>query len=211
MKTRMNNERDQAMLQAMKLSNQYNIDLNEARSFNEPGVIKVEELKVTEIRLEPWLRAIIGASCKLFFCTYYQSHYGYGKIPAFVGTKENIDSALDMATYLMDSIKKEAKRLYKGDQEYQKSFKLGASHSVYKKACEMTDPKSVESTGTALMVVKTALERANEDYTETLGLTPSRQRSSQINRHVYNSGRTFGNNISLNKQIKEVKRVEVKK
>lgn len=195
-------ERNVAMQFAMDLLAKHNLTLVGIK--NTACQIKVEEVAV-DMRLEPWVRVLLSAACKLYYTDYYiTSDWDFFndrpiKYPVFVGTAENINVTIDMAAWLLDSVRLESNRVYRESYE-RRSFRLGAAHRIRQRAFEMMETEKQangSSTGTSLMVIRNKLERANEEYKNKLNLRPSRTRRSYIDKDAYESGKAYGQRVGL--------------
>src|ERR1700687_6278249 len=76
-------ERLSSLSKAQELMAQYNISL-----FQLQGLIEHPDSLLVEIKLEPWLRIVLAAVCKVCFTDYYRSQRGNKEFPTFIGTKE---------------------------------------------------------------------------------------------------------------------------
>src|SRR5271156_5179307 len=99
-------ERSVAMQAAMDLLAKHNLSM--AQIDKTTLDIQPEEVKAN-FRLEPWIRAVISAACRLYYTDWYMNSYRHwdGRVdrqPVFVGTAENIAVTIDMAGWLINSI-----------------------------------------------------------------------------------------------------------
>lgn len=193
-------EREQAMSKAQELLAMHNLERADIDGHRER--IEVEE-KFHDLRLEKWKRIVISGACKLYYTSYFMTPRGsQGYSPVFVGTPENVEITIDIATWLIKSIAKESNKKFSG-KHARDSFRLGAAMSLYEQAAKLRDQQLSPgaSTGTSLMVLRNELERANEDYKARLGLRKHQARSTSVNPYAYQAGGQYGNTINLNKQI----------
>ncbi len=131
---------------AQALLAQYNLSALDLVEKKGPTLIFDNEL-VTESR--PWLRPIVGACCKLYFCeTYYTFTYNYRSGAAkpnsyvrtdtwtIVGDVQNVMVAKMMATYLMKAVERLASEAGANQPKAAKSaflqaFKMGAAARLH--------------------------------------------------------------------------------
>lgn len=196
------NEREVAMKFALDLLSRHNLSVSQVKEKSSKFDVVERE---AEFNLEPWVRLVLNASC----CLYYTNHYIrtefdlYGRRkrkPVFVGTKENIEVTLDVASWLLDSIRKESNRKYK-DRFYKRSFRLGAGDKVFERALAMVEEESFSegpgSTGSELMVIRMKLEKAVDDYLSTLDLRFTKGRQSYSDYDAYLEGESYAEGINL--------------
>ena len=200
------NERDVAMQFAMDMLAKHNLSIAEIAQAGSagPGDVKVGEFE-SDIRLERWTKDICSAVCQLYYCDYYSTeaftlNYAVRTVPVFIGTKENIAVAVELANYLIKSVRKESNAAY-GDARLRRSFRQGAARRIYERAIEIiaAEKRQGASTGTSLVVVRNKLESANQNYLSTLKLTYTSPRVSYIDGNAYSQGQEFGDSVGLNK------------
>ena len=135
-----------------------------------------------------------------------------------MGTAENIAVTQEIAAWLITSIRKEANMRYKliGKPEtytdkhintlarrQRKSFCLGAGRTVFQRARAMmqVQTEKTDEPGTALILVRNQLTRANDDFKSKLGLSKKPQRAQTIAGAAYAAGVEHGHGIGLNRQV----------
>lgn len=200
-------EREVAMQFAMDLLSKHNLSMREIESHRlTPNIIEVD----SNFRLDAWIRAILRATCKLYYTEIYVSerfdHFRYRQVnvPVFIGSEENIAVTIDVASWLIDSVRKESNRAYK-DAAERRSFRLGAADRILDRAYTMVEAeKNKTGSGTSLMVIRNQLEKANEQHLARLNLRPGRSRSSYVTNEAYADGEAFGNQVGLKKQPERV-------
>lgn len=200
-------ERQVAMDAAQKLLDEHNLSMFDCQGEAET-ISHVEQQRHTDIKLHPFVRNILSAACRLYNTTFYMSSQGTTgnlKHPVLIGTPENIEVTLNVAAWLMDSVTNESKRLF-SRQVDRNSFKIGASEVIRSRVIEMLkkpieQPKN--SNRTSLMVVRNALQTANDAYLKkhVPNLTQSRSRATVNSSSGYYAGREYGSNVSLNRQV----------
>lgn len=207
------NEREVAMKFALELLAKHNLtmeslDLAEARN-------SVKEFEA-DITLEPWISDVLGAACELYYTEVffrtkvieYESIYGPAsrtrKVPVFVGTPDNIAVTMQVATWLMQSIRSESNRRYRSAPD-RRSFRVGAAFRLHQRAFELVyderygDKTKSNSKSNSLMVIRQTLERANQDYMATLNLTSTPRRATTVVSSAFNDGEAYGDKVVLNR------------
>jgi hypothetical protein len=123
--------------------------------------------------------------------------------PVFVGTAENIEVTIDMATWLINSIRQESNRIYKSPHE-RRSFRLGAADRIFDRANEIMTAEKYDTTstpGNSLMVIRNQFEQANQQHMSTKDLQPFRSRAVYLDLDAFTDGEAFGNQVGLNHQM----------
>ena len=201
-------ERNVAMQAALDLLARHNLSIAEISKTTLD--IQPEEIRGT-FKIEPWVRGVLAAACKLYYTDYYLSgerHYD-GRIerfPIFIGTVENVAVTIEMATWLIKSIRQESNRAYKESHE-RKSFRLGAADRIFERACEITAAEragSANSTGTSLMVIRNQFEVANEKHLAKKNLRPFKARPMHLDFDAFSHGEAFGEQVGLERQSTEI-------
>lgn len=164
----------------------------------------------------PWHRSIMGSVAELFFCNYfYVQVKGLKDRHVFVGLIDNVETAKEIARFVVDSVAKESlivKKNQPAPELFAKSFCLGAAASIYARCVQMRKDQEKQSdaentTGTA-MVLASFYEQEklnNEDYiSKNMGikLRTTSSRKSKITRDGYGVGVSFGETVPLGKQVK---------
>lgn len=201
-------ERDAAMRLAMELLSKYNLDLDEVESHAaRSDVIEV----AINLKLDPWVRSVLRAACDLYYTDFFMRAelrgYFYDRKeyhPTFIGTKENIDVTIQVAFWLLESIRLESNFLYRDNFE-RRSFRLGAAHRLqvrtyFLKEQEAKGEKLAQST--SLILLRNKLEKANAEYIAKLGLGAFHSKGSRADNSAYEMGEAFGDSINLNSRSK---------
>lgn len=194
-------EREVAMQFAMELLSKHNLSVAQVQGQAlEISVCAVEG----NFRLERWIQYLLDAVCKLYYTDYYIS---IRKTAMFVGTAENIAVSIDVAEWLIESIRKESNRLYK-DNHQRRSFRLGAAWKILLRAIDLVVEEKVstksKTPGTSLTIVRNQLERANQDYLSRLDLRQTKRRCVYIDQDSFDSGSSYGDGVTLGKQAKRL-------
>ncbi len=200
-------ERDSAMKLAMELLAKHNLELDAVKS-------TVEALEVIEVkyflRLDPWIRKVLSAACKLYYTSYfmrpeYRGYYYDRKEwhPSFVGTAENIEVTVNVAAWLIESIRVESNYMFR-EQFERRSFRLGAADKLYKRACRLIEEEKnpVATSGANLIVLRNKMELANEKYKASKNLGVFQSRGSYCDDDAYRRGEQFGDSVNLGKNPK---------
>jgi len=208
-------ERARATEMVNALMAQYNISLVQLHQNN-------EEIgsEYTDIETHNWQNYVCSAVAKLYYVKYFRNrNAGQTRYhAAFIGTPTNRAAAINIAEWLIAMIIKEAKDtfVYKTDQN---DFADGAAIRIWERASEIQtsqqkglDNHIPNTTQNELMVVRNALESANQQWADqNLHLRGGRgiKLSNTIATHA---GREYGNGLGLSYQItgKSTKRIEKK-
>ncbi len=195
------NEREVAMQFAMEMLAKHNLTISELHGDElDIQVVEVE----AEFHLHPWVRRVLDTACTLYYTDYYYSQrYNWTtgasrNFPVFVGTADNIAVTMEVATWLINSIRLESNRSYK-DPALRRSFRLGAATRLRERAECLVASESATAAGSrnSLMVIRNQLQRANEDYLSTLDLEQTTMRRSTVVHSAYEAGKEFGNQVVL--------------
>lgn len=204
-------ERDNALRMAYATMSKYNLTMAQIESHGH----KVDEPRI-DFRSDGWswlwakqVRSIVG---DLFFCKYYYS----GKINGtqcyhhFIGRESNAMTAAVMGDWIVDSILKEGRKIYKQNTAPgTRAFAIGAMHKLYERVEEIKRQRAAEmereSTGTSLVLAShySQEQAANDRFlAEHVGtLKESKGRSSKVDASAYRAGAEFGAKINLNEQV----------
>jgi hypothetical protein len=210
-------ERDNALRMAYNLMAKHNLDLARVEAFGK----KVEEAR---IRFQNtgwswmWAKQTRMIVADLFFCKYY---YG-GSINGtqcrhnYVGRESNAMTAAVMADFVVDSILKEGRKIYKQNTAPgTRAFAIGAMHRLSERVEAIKAAQSAsmeqESSGTALVLAShfESEKAANELFiSEEMGISLEVKRGG--NRTIkdagaYYKGREYGDKINLSEQLSEKK------
>jgi hypothetical protein len=197
------NEREVAMQFAMDLLSKHNLTMSEVM-----GVELGQQIGEYhgDIRLERWTKDVLTAACTLYYTDYYISDRYDWKgsrrtIPVFIGTEENVAVTMEVATWLINSIRLQSNATYK-DQYDRRSFRQGAARRVMERAVAIVEAEKSQgqTTGTSLMVVRNSLESANQKYLDKLDLHYSSPRTSYVDMKAYSQGQDFGNQVGLKRR-----------
>lgn len=202
------NERNSAMKLAMELLSKHNLDMAQvADTAEDVDVIEFD----ARLKLDPWIRTVLQAACTLYYTRFimrpiYGGAYGDRKEwhPTFIGTDENIDCTIEIALWLIQSIKQEGNCYYKQGYE-RRSFRVGAADKIYERAKQLIAEEKQTCGTTAsnsLMVLRNQLESANQKYLDKIDLGTFQSRGSYHDREAYGLGQSFGSNVNLGKSGK---------
>lgn len=210
-------EREMAMKFAMELLAKHNLSLSEVQSSTFD--VEIQEIFV-QLRLDPWVRFILTAACKLYYTDFmmrpvYKNYNRKEYHPVFIGTEENIKVTIEMASWLMNSVRIESNWLF--DEAYERrSFRLGASHKIFERAQTLIQEEKAQSAscgdvdvdgnrntaGTSLMVIRNKLEKANADYVAKKSSGTFKSRGSSAAPEAYDMGQAYGDSVNLGKTPK---------
>lgn len=159
-----------------------------------------------------WAKSVNQVIGQLFFCRYYygQKINGTQCIHHFVGKESNAMTAAVMADWIVKSILKEARSIYKQNTSPgARSFALGAYEILFtriqdiKKAQQATSEASTPGTGMVLFDLYKSEAEANEAFMNEGGIKLKKgvARRSKIQTSAYNAGKEFGYGINLSPQV----------
>lgn len=201
-------ERDAAMKLAMELLSKYNLDLASIKEGTDN--FEVIEVKVF-LKLDPWIRYVLHAACKLYYTSYFMRPEFRGYFhdrkewhPTFVGSADNVEVTLDVAEWLINSIRLESNYLFFEPYE-RRSFRLGAAHKLYERACRLIDEEKqlgAAAGKNGLQVLRNKMEAANEKYQQGKNLKAFQSRGSSCDGEAYGMGESFANSVNLGKNSK---------
>ena len=202
-------ERAVAMQFALDLLAKHNLSMTEVQGLSLKLDIKTEEVE-GNFKLDPWIRIVLLASCKLYYTEYFiRVKWDWlrernERTPIFVGTAENIAVTIDVADWLIKSIRKESNWMYRDEYE-RRSFRIGAGDRIMERVIEMTEAEKRQGVGAkscsnSLMVLRNQLERANQEHLAKLDLRHSKGRARNLDVCAYVDGAVYGNEVRLGRQ-----------
>ncbi len=203
-------ERDTALSMAYKVLAHHNLSMadlpKDAAEIEPRGAYETQNFSF------PFAKDICSTIAQLFFCeVIYQRKINASQMQySFVGREGNAATAMVMADYIIKSIMKEGRKLYKQNTSPGcRSFCVGAAHKLAQrvrkmKADEMA-AQAQESTGRELALVSLyAQENADNDafISANMNVRIIKPRASTIaDATAYNSGKSFGATINLALQV----------
>lgn len=206
-------ERDNALRMAFATMAKYNIDMAKIDAFQhdrqEPR-IDFESKGWSWI----WTHQVRNIVADLFMCRYYFRNSGSGKINGtqclhnFIGRESNAMTAAVMSEYVVDSILKEGRKLYKQNTAPgTRAFAIGAMHKLHERVKEIKASQAAasekESTGTALVLASLydTERKENDKMLAALNTRERKGRNSKVDSDAYAAGREYGAKINLNSQV----------
>jgi hypothetical protein len=218
-------ERDNALRMAHATMAKYNLDMAQIEVSS--GQKNATEERVREGRSfrgrTPWARHVAQSVAKMLFCSYFYTPNRNDRTNVthcFVGRQSNAVTASLLAEYLVKSIMKEATKRshFSDDRDFIKGFCLGASLQINLRVTEIIAASSapgaapsapgaapsIPGMGIALASLYKTEEQANAEYlAKEVALRAAPQRRIKWgSRESVESGRSFGNSVSLNTQLK---------
>jgi hypothetical protein len=198
-------ERDTALKMAYNVLAKYNLSMVDV----DARVPQEQRDKIEAVMSRtPWAKFVSHAIADLFFCKYLvgpsinssKCHH------FFVGKQSNATTAMLMSEFIISSIRREARKLYKSDTGSQgRSFALGVVNRLRVRVTELQSAQEAQvstSPGTALVLASLYDSEGREN---TLWLVNSGIRiktvgarfKNTVNGAAFADGKTFGNSISL--------------
>lgn len=200
-------ERDTALTMAYSTMAHYNIDMATIGQSEAPEVRESYEYHGFSF---PFAKDIGNSIADLFFCFYLSSYKINGTqcVHRFIGKESNAATAMVMTDYIIKSVMKEGRKLYKQNTSPEcRSFCLGAARKLSQRVREMKAQAMTptgESPGTALVVINLYEQEltANESLAaEKHKYKITKARESRVNHAAYNQGKAFGEKINLSLQV----------
>lgn len=203
-------ERDNALRMAYATMAKYNIDMAKVEASGQK-----EEARIN-FNADGWswlwakqTRMIVA---DLFFCKYYvgRTINGTQCDHHFVGRESNAMTAAVMSDWIVNSILKEGRAIYKQNTAPgTRAFAIGAMHKLGERINQIKRERAAEmereSTGTSLVLQNhyDAEKAANERFlAETVSLKTSRSSGRAVkDAEAYYAGQAFGAKINLSAQV----------
>jgi len=204
-------EREAALRAAYSTMTKYNI-----------GMATVAQHGAPEARIDfdnqsfswMWAKQVNGIIGKLFFCKVLIGRKINGTQVEyhFIGKESNAMTAAVMADWIVKSILKEGRKLYKENTSPgMRAFAMGAMARLGTRVDELIKQEQAQATpGTALVLVDLyrTEETANDEFVnERYGeLRKSRSvAKGKLDRTAFEAGLNYGDSINLNKQVEGTK------
>lgn len=202
-------ERDNALRMAYATMAKYNIDMAAVDKHLRPeDRINFESTSWAWM----WAKQVNQIVGKLFFCKYYVGRKINGTQCQhhFVGKESNAMTAAVMADYVVNSILREGRAIYKQNTAPgTRAFAIGAMHALYNRVEQMRrDDMPDAAPGTALVLAslhKTEQD-ANEAFLQESGTSLVHRKGGNRavgDHNAYEAGQAYGKNINLSAQLKE--------
>jgi hypothetical protein len=199
-------ERETALRQAHSLLAAHNLEMHD---IGDAAPQEKRDRAYAEYYGRPWARTASAAIAKLFFCAYLyrpNSNANNVCVQTFIGKESNVQTAIAMAQYIVESIRKEARVQGKGQGDaWQRSFCLGAAHKIYarveKMIAEATKPAAVESNSRALVLASLYQTEAAANALMVGPTRTGRSGKQSTSWEARAAGAAYGETVSLNKQI----------
>lgn len=202
-------ERDNALRMSYNLLAKYNLSMIDVEQhLPQEKREQLEAIFVSTI----WARHIANDISKLFFCKYVvgsKTNAWKGK-HYFIGKESNATTAMLMSEYVVTSVLRQARRLYKDDScPEARSFAVGVCDKLRTRVRELIAAQSTDgdaTPGTALVLANlyTAETDANAEFMLQIGFKtkPTKHSGkSGVVSDAYGAGKTFGAGISLVPQV----------
>lgn len=203
-------ERDNALRMAYATMAKHNIDM---ATVEQSTGKKADEVRIDFPNVSwswTWARSVNHITAKLFFCKYYyfEKINGTQITHHFVGRESNAMTAAVMADYLVNSILKEGRALYKSNTSApMRSFAVGAAHALSKRVDQIIVEKAQEfaaEPGTSIVLASLyATEDAANEQHMPADLRVAKARKSRVQFDAYRKGKDFGSQINLDLQVGE--------
>ncbi len=201
-------ERDTALKMAYNTMAKHNLamhDLTEAQ--------ETRDMFDTQNFSFPFARRIAGSMATLFMCDVIigEKINGTQCKYYFVGLESNAATCMVMTDFVIKSIMKEGRRLYKQNTSTEcRSFCQGAASKLSARVTQMlidevarknTESSSMTVGGLVLFDLRQIERSANSNFDTGFSTTMKKQKKTTVNTNAYDQGQTFGASINLNLQV----------
>jgi len=201
-------ERDNAMRMAHATLAKYNLEL-----IDEPAEKDDRGRYEGVYYSRPWSRSVSQSIGKLFFChyVYVQPQRSQNGKHYFIGREANAMTALAMASYIIDSIDREAskaQRLNGANHDYWRAFCWGAATTISRRVTEMQVKAPEAAPGTALVLANLyqVESQANQAWLQAnMKLGKSRPSPGTRSSVGHAAGAAFGATVGLNRPLSGTK------
>lgn len=202
-------EREQALRMAHNMLTKYNLDMLDV----EKHIHDKEDPRArfdSEGWSMKWTLFVRKAVAELFMCKYFYGRKINGTRceHSFVGRESNAVTAEYISSYVIESILKEGRRLYKHNLSSEtRAFALGCTHRIQERIAIMIKEKVQELVGTgkdlAILDLAKAEALANDEFIKASGtsLVVKKSKTRDVNVRAYGAGREYGGKIGLNVQV----------
>lgn len=211
-------ERETAMRMAHSLMAKYNLTMAEAEASGRKTDDEPRSGSPLETKDFPWMTTCGQSLAHLFFCEYFITRIGRGKVKQyFVGRESNVYTAQEMTKYIIASIDREGLRVARGIgaqsiSNFWRSFCKGAAAQVslrcerLRKEAEMeTEASASKAPGTALVLASLYQSEMEQNRQLILRSGIELKQSSHAQRNTSRfasaAGRAYGDKIGLTRQI----------
>jgi hypothetical protein len=203
------NERETALRQAHKLLTSYGLDMIDVEAHIKEKLDPRGRYNETGWSMM-WTRQVRRSIGRLFMCDYY---YYTKKISStrqefcFVGRESNAVTASYMSAYVIESILKEGRRLYKHNlRAGTRSFATGCANSLEARIDliikeRVAEVKATSGKDLALLDLMKAESLANLEFMSKVNYRTRERRVSTVDSEAYSAGRAHGEKINLNIQM----------
>lgn len=201
-------ERDAALHQAYRTMAHYNLDMTTIKQPEEEvrGGYDYSGFSF------PFAKTVCDSIAELFFCNYIVGTKVNGTqcIHHFVGKESNAATAMVMADWIIKSIMKEGRKLYKQNTSPGcRAFCLGAAAKLRQRVDAMvaqaTAPNSTEYTGGSALVLANFYDSESKENGALMmtlyNIKMVTPRKSKVNASAYSQGKEFGDKINLSLQV----------
>ena len=204
-------ERENAMRMAHKLLAKHNLTMAQVEATGQKTEKRI--LGCMTFYGRPWAQVCAQSIARLFFCEYV---VGTAKRAAdtrhfFIGKESNAITAAEMARYIVDSIRREARRHMRdsgGGNIHARSFAMGAAAMIAKRVDDMLRESSTQRGDGKSLVLASVYDqeqRENQRFqAEHMKMKKGHARGKdEIEADAHAAGREYGRNVSLHRQVEE--------
>jgi hypothetical protein len=210
-------ERDNALRMAYATMAKHNLEMAQVEAHGK----KSDEPRInfkTPSWSWMWAKQVNMIVGDLFFCKYYFSTKINGTQCQhhFIGRESNAMTAAVMAEYIVNSILKEGRKIYKQNTAPgTRAFAIGAMNALHARVAQIKREQSAKqeaaSSGTALVLA--SLYQTEALANEALlpdTLKHHKARNSRVDGDAYSAGHQYGAKINLSAQVADQTKAAVK-
>lgn len=184
-------EASSALDKAHALLRQYNLELSDIKEENKYGI--VEDVVIESKNDSKWRSILLHGIAEANFCKSLKVEDFKKTTRKFVGKSHNIIVAKEMYVYLEHVVERLSKK-FSGSERG--SYKLGISMTLMRRLLALKEKDQVECT--ALVVQE---ESMINDYFKNKGVKSKAMSIRTSNNEAYGRGIQEGHNVSLNGQL----------
>lgn len=198
------NERAVAMERVHELLAKYNLSLLDVENAKFSDVTMIHAM---HIKKERWIHFLLNAVCRLYYTRHLTAEVKRKEWPIFIGTSENIQATISVVTFLVETIKRQARERFSSSKD-KRSFCVGATNAIIDRAKAIIErAEGAPTTGTQLMVLTDKLQAKNDEFISGLQNVidrKGRDTNSNVNPYAYVAGLIEGRRLSLKPQPKRI-------
>lgn len=187
-----------ALAMAHKLMTEHNIAMTDVQFNSSAGTMKegiTEQYSTVKLGSTRWRLYLAAVTDILCNTKHYQTRKVIDgkiqKVLVFIGTKQDIELAIELFTDLVKAVK----HIRRGQSENVAAFSSGVATCLYHRAKEMKKEQVYPTNTTAMIVVK---DKDIQIYMAKIpGLVHTNSKARRVNGSAYDAGYSAGKNVAL--------------